>query len=120
MNVEGLNPDELKTWYRELGRRLATAGRATSIVLFPNENAMAVIVAVVSAPGNDADVQLVAMTRFMRAGSYAADAWGPKLNGASRVTIKKMNGHAGVSVRDFLRAGGGSAPAPAAAPATSI
>ncbi len=120
LQVEGSNPDELKTWYRELGRRLATAGRATAIVLFPNGNAMPVIVGVVSAPGNEADVQLVALTRFMPAGSYAADAWGPKLNGATHVTTRKMAGHAGVSVRDFLRAGGGSAPAPAPAPATSI
>jgi hypothetical protein len=120
LNVAGPNPDELKPWYQEIGRRLATADRATAIVLFPNGNAMAVIVGVVSAPGNDADVQLVALTRFMRAGSYAAGAWGPALSGATHVTTRKMNGHAGVSVRDFLRAGGPSAPPPAVAPVTSI
>jgi hypothetical protein len=114
LNVTGTNPDDLKTWQEEIARRVATAGRATGIVLFPNGNAMAVIVGVESVPGDDADTQLVALARFMKAGSYSPDTWGPKLNGGndSVVSTRKMNGHAGVSARDILRTGGSPATPP--------
>jgi hypothetical protein len=120
LNVAGPPSDELGRWYREMARRIATAGRATGIVQFPNGNAMAVIVGVQPVPGDDADAQLVSVTRFMRAGSFAADAWGPAVSGAKDVTTKKMNGHDGVSIRDLLRSGGTSAPPPTAVQAKSI
>jgi hypothetical protein len=118
--VEGPSPTELGDWYRELARRVATAGRATGIVLFANGNAMAVGLEVQPVPGDDADIQIVARTRFMRAGSFTPDAWGPQIGGAGKVGTNKMNGHAGVSVRDIL-AGGRTAPTPpAGAPTLSL
>lgn len=120
LNVTGPSSDELKAWYREMGRRIGTAGRATGIVQFTNGNAMAVIVAIEAVPGDDADAQLVAMARFMRAGSFVVDAWGPAVGGATDVGTNKMNGHDGISIRDVLRSGGTPASPSPAAPATTI
>ena len=116
VDVRGPSSDDLGTWYREMARRVATAGHATGIVQFANGNAVAVMVAVLRVPGDDADAQLAAVTRFMRAGSFSAEAWGPAVGGAARVSTKKMNGHDGVSICDVLRSGGVSSPASSAVP----
>jgi hypothetical protein len=106
LTVEGVRPNEVNAWYREMARRVATNGRATGIALAPNSNAIAIIVAVQPVPGDDADVQLVARTRFMHAGTFSAGMWGPALRGVTNVGTRKLNGHAGVSVRDILRGQG--------------
>jgi hypothetical protein len=56
----------------------------------------------------------------MPAGSFAVDAWGPAINGASKITTNKMNGHAGISIRDVLQNALTPAPPPRDTPATSI
>jgi hypothetical protein len=106
LSPAGAAQDDVSGWYRELSRRVATAGRATGLVQYDNGNALAVELTLEPVPDDPADIQLVARTHFLRAGSFSADAWGPVLKGATKTGTTKMNGHDGISVRDVL--GGGS------------
>jgi len=107
LGVQGGNESERRVWYRELARRVGTARRATGIVVFPNGNAIAVLVGEESVPGNAGDVQIVAVTHFFKAGTYKPDAWGPELHAGGGVRTDKANGHDGVSILDTLKAGRG-------------
>jgi len=115
LRVSNVAPDDVKAWQRELGRRVATKGRATGIVLFPNGNAQAVILA--EEPVEDAvnDIRLAAKIRFMKAGTFAPDAWGPKLvaTDTTKVSTTNMNGHDGISLHEMLvKVPGPAAPTP--------
>ena len=47
--------------------------------------------------------ELVARLKFLRAGEYKADEWGPRIDGAVTVSVGTMNGHDGISIQDILR-----------------
>ncbi len=109
-------------WYVAMSQRLATAGKASGIALFPNGNAMGINIDLIHGEGDD---ELVARVKFLRAGEYKADEWGPRIEGES-VANSKMNGHDGIRMEDLLRqqlTGGGPPspknPAPPPAPPQS-
>jgi hypothetical protein len=82
---------------------VGTAGHATGIVVFNNGDAEAVSLTLQPVPRVSNDVQLVATTRFLYAGSYTADEWGPRLGGSAGVSERKMNDHDGISLQDLLK-----------------
>jgi hypothetical protein len=107
-------------WYVAMSQRLATAGKASGVAVFSNGNAMGINIDLVHDAGDD---ELVARLKFMRAGEYKVEEWGPRIDGES-VANSKMNGHDGITMEDLLRqeltpAGGAPHPAPvSSAPAT--
>ena len=119
LKIDGAAPVDIASWYRELARRVATTGSATGIVLFTKGNATGVRLSIETTPGDEADVQLVARVRFLKDGTFNADAWGPKIQGVERLHTTVMNQHAGVSIKDLLRRGQVPAAAPPLAPVTA-
>ncbi|HEY2516079.1 MAG TPA: hypothetical protein VGI39_34645 [Polyangiaceae bacterium] len=117
-DVEGPSAADKAAWYREIARRVASGGRATGLVRFSNGNAIAVIVALEPTPADDSDVQLVALSRPLQAGTYAGQDWGPQIVGEG-LSVKKMNGHEGVSIKDILRQMGRPAGVASAAPGSA-
>ncbi len=114
LNVRSANGDELKAWQREMARRIATKRRATGIVVFPNGNAQAVILDEQPDERAAGDIQLVARRRFMKAGTFDPNVWGPRIavDNEARVVTSKAGTHDGISVSDMMK----RAPAPAAPP----
>jgi hypothetical protein len=110
VQLPGVKPDDLRAWYAELSRQLATAGRASGLARFDNGNATAVALELRDL--DRTDVEIVAESRFMRAGAYDPQAWGAVIGGAQNVKTKAMNEHRGVSVFDLLRKRPGETQAP--------
>ncbi|MGH7330073.1 MAG: hypothetical protein ACREJX_17140, partial [Polyangiaceae bacterium] len=87
-------------WYIAMSQRVATAGKASGIALFPNGNAMGIEIEL-DHPESGFDT-VAPRLKFLRAGEYNADEWGLRIAGEA-VSIGKMNGHDGISIEDLLR-----------------
>ncbi len=101
VELPGAKEGDARAWYLEISRRIATTGHATGLVRFGNGNATAVLFELRAIEPND--TELVATSRFFKAGEYAPEKWGPIVDGADGIKTRKMNEHQGVSVFDLLR-----------------
>ncbi|MEO7112697.1 MAG: hypothetical protein ABI183_19785 [Polyangiaceae bacterium] len=90
-----------RPFYVQMSMRLGTAGHASGIALFPNGNALGIVME--EQPSADGDVAVVVHTQFFKAGAFDANAWGPTLSTAHDVTNENGNGHNGLNARDLLR-----------------
>jgi hypothetical protein len=102
IDFPGASKEARVTWYREMGRRLATAGRASGIATFDNGNGMGIVLEMKPLP-DSGDVEVWAQTRFFKKGEYQPAAWGPVLAGASQVTTNRVDKHQGVTAFDLLK-----------------
>ena len=101
IDVPGVSVDDARAWYVAMARRIAMTGRATSLVRYTNGNASSVVLELHAVEPNDAE--LVATSKFMKAGEYAPEKWETIVEGADGIKTKRMNDHRGVSVFDLLR-----------------
>ena len=98
----GADPAALTSWYRDMAQRLATAGRASGLILSPNGDALAVVLSVTEVP-TEQDLVLSAHTQLFRAGSFDGNAWGPSVAAPGPTLGVEERGHGGVTVGDMLR-----------------
>ena len=83
-----------------MARRIATTGHATVLGPYTNGNASSVVLELRTIEPND--TELVAQTKFMRAGEYAPESFGPIVDGAlDSIKTNRLNEHRGVSVFDL-------------------
>lgn len=99
--LPGAREDDLRAFYIALQRQLARTGHASGLARFDNGNAMTLSLGLRDL--GPVDVELYADSRFLRAGTFDANASPLVIDGADRVQTRAKNHHRGVSVHDLLR-----------------
>lgn len=115
ISLPGTDAGDRDEWFRAMSRQLAATGQANGLARFFNGNAMAVHFELATV--DDVDTELVASSRFMKAGQYYANTFGPAISGAQSMQTRNNRPHRGISVVDLLRELG---PSPSGAKPISI
>ena len=101
VSFEGASPTAIRAWCVAMSERLAGDADASGIAVFSNGNAMGIDLDI-RGDDDNGDYVLMVRTKFFKAGEYDAKAWGPRIDGATTASVRKMNGHEGVSIRDLI------------------